>query len=110
MPVEGTNLPQHIAGAEQSQALQNVLLQQERAQSQAAAEASRDRGKAEASSQVKQTEKVEDKTIEAESRGAHSFELGKDRQKKGKAKQEKSPEEEPPEDPKGRGQHVDMEI
>ena len=110
MPVEGANLPQHIAGAEQSKALQNAMLQQERAQSQAAAEASRDRGKAEASSQVRQTEQVEDKTIEGKSRGAHSYDLKKNREEKGKPGQEKSPAEEPPEDPKGRGKHLDMEV
>ena len=110
MPVEGANLPQHIAGAEQSQALQHAMLQQERAQAQAAAEASRDHGKAEASSQVKETEQVEDKIIEGKSRGAHSYDLKKNRKEKGKPKQEKSPVEEPPEDPKGRGQHLDMEI
>ena len=106
MPVDGANLPQHITGAEQSQALQNAILQQERAQSQAAAEASKDRGKAEASSQVKETEQVEDKPIEGKSRGAHSFELKKDEEEKEK----KAPEEEPLDDPKGRGQHLDIEI
>lgn len=106
MPVEGPNLPMVAAGADAAQAMQNVLLQQERVQGRQAAAESQDAGKREAVDQVQITQGVEDKTIEGESRGAHSFELKKDQEEK----KEEPPAEEKPPDPGGRGAHLDIEL
>ncbi len=107
MPVESTNLPINLYSAEQSQAVQNMLQIQDRAQQMVAAAQSQDTGKQEAADQVQISKEVEDKTIEGEGRGAHSFEL-----KKGKEEKKEPPPAEvaSPEDPAGRGHRLDIQL
>lgn len=106
MPVGATNLPIHIAPAEQANLVQAVLQLQERTMLQAAAAASQDRGKQEVSEQVQTTRDVEGSTVQGDSRGAHSFQLGKESGEK----ESPAAEEPKPPDPSGLGQVFDMII
>ena len=105
MSAEGANLPQHITGAEQSQALQNVLLQQERAQAAAAAESSRDRAREQSSGRVQEVGEVEDTTLDGGGGGGPHV---PDRRPR-KDGEGDSGRKRPP-DPDGRGRHVDVEA
>jgi hypothetical protein len=104
VPVGGSSLPVNMAGAEQA-ALQKAVGQlQERALNQVAAGRSEEQGREDASDLVRATQEVDGATIQGESRGAHSFTLKKEEEKE---KKEPAPGERP-DDPDGRGRHLDV--
>ena len=103
MVVEFPNLGIHMYQADASQQVQNLFLAAERANSQIAAEQSKDQAKAVATSQVQDPSKVENNEIQGESRGAHSHTLPKREERE----KDETPPPKPP-DPRGRGQHLDL--
>lgn len=105
MAVGATNLPAQVAPAEQAGLIQAMQQLQERAMVQAAAAASQDQGKQEASEQVQVTRESENPTIKGDGRGAHSYRLPKE-----EAKEEPPAAEERPPDPAGLGQKIDITL
>ena len=106
MPIGSSGLPITQAAAEQAQLLRSVQQAQERALNQVEAARTQEQTEQMASGHVQQTDGVEGKTIQGESRGAHSFELKKDEEEK---KEEAPPEVKPP-DPEGRGTTLDLQA
>jgi Tfp pilus assembly protein PilV len=108
MALESSNLPQHIAAAEQSQLLQTVLQLQERAQGQVAAAHSAERAKAEAGEEVQSAREVEGAVIQGDRKGARSFDLEK--REGGQAPSDEPPPEARPPDPTGLGTQIDVKV
>ena len=107
MPVDGSRVPPKRAEDRQEQALKAAARQSERGMNVVAPGQTEQEAREEDAEQVRSTKELDGPIIDAESRGAHSFDLKK---KEKEGKEEKPVEDKKIDDPEGRGVNLDVRI